>query len=134
LVFGDAFNDLSVPYHLATREVAVKVRRLLAPQGAYVANIIDDPARGEFMRAYVRTLGTVFEHVAVVSNAPSGDLDGLSTYVVVASARPLDGAPVPWVPPARVAAWLAGGPPLVLTDDYAPVDNLMAPRFAERGR
>lgn len=134
LVFGDAFNDLSVPYHLTTREVAAKVRRLLAPHGAYVANVIDDPARGEFMRAYVRTLGTVFEHVAVVSNAPSGDLDGLSTYVVVASPRPLDGAPVQWVPPARVAAWLAGGPPLVLTDDYAPVDNLMAPRFAERGR
>jgi len=37
------------------------------------------------------------------------------------------------VPDARVAEWLAAGRSLVLTDDYVPVDNLMAPMFAERG-
>ncbi len=133
LVFGDAFNDLSIPYHLTTREFAAKLRRLVAPDGAYLANIIDDPARGEFMRAYTRTLATAFEHVAVVSTPTTRDLEGLSTYVVAASPRPLDDARVRLVPAARVAAWLEAGRSLVLTDDYAPVDNLMAPMFAERG-
>ena len=27
LVFGDAFNDLQIPYHLTTKEFAQKVRR-----------------------------------------------------------------------------------------------------------
>ncbi len=140
LIYGDAFNDLSIPYHLTTREFALKLRRLLAPAGIYLANVIDNPARGEFMRAYARTLATVFPHLGVLSG-PGGDgLNGLATYVLAASPAPLDlaalngAAPrVQVVPPARVAAWLADGPPLVLTDDYAPVDNLMAPIFAERG-
>ena len=29
--------------------------------------------------------------------------------------------------------WLRGANPVVLTDDYAPADNLMAPIFLERG-
>src|SRR4029450_13751280 len=41
LVFGDAFNDLSIPYHLTTVEFAAEVRGSLAPDGIYVANVID---------------------------------------------------------------------------------------------
>lgn len=41
-VYGDAFNDLSVPWHLTTREFSTKVRELLTPgQGVYLVNIID---------------------------------------------------------------------------------------------
>jgi hypothetical protein len=68
-----------------------------------------------------------------VSTGAGRDLRGLSTYVVAASAAPLDPAEIPIFPPERVAEWLAAGRPLVLSDDYAPVDNLMAPMFAERG-
>jgi spermidine synthase len=133
VIFGDAFNDLSIPYHLTTREFAAKLARLTAPGGVYLANIIDDPARGEFMRAYAQTLATAFPHIAVVSTSASHDLRGLSTYVVAASAAPLDAAEIAIFPPDLVADWLAAGRPLVLSDDYAPVDNLMAPMFAERG-
>jgi spermidine synthase len=133
VIFGDAFNDLSIPYHLTTREFAAKLARLIAPGGVYLANIIDDPARGEFMRAYAQTLATAFPAVAVLSTGASRDLRGLSTYVIAASATPLDAAAIPIFPPERVADWLAAGRPLVLSDDYAPVDNLMAPMFAERG-
>jgi len=133
VIFGDAFNDLSIPYHLTTREVAAKLARLVAPGGAYLANIIDDPARGEFMRAYAQTLATAFPDVAVVRTEASRDLNGLSTYVLAASAAPLDPTAIPILPPERVADWLAAGRPLVLSDDYAPVDNLMAPMFNERG-
>jgi len=41
IVFGDAFNDFSVPRHLTTREFNDKVADLMAPNGVYMINIID---------------------------------------------------------------------------------------------
>ncbi len=41
-IYGDAFNDLSVPWHLTTREFSEKVAKLLTPEkGVYLVNIID---------------------------------------------------------------------------------------------
>lgn len=41
-VYGDAFNDLSVPWHLTTREFSQRIRSLLTPEaGVYLVNIID---------------------------------------------------------------------------------------------
>jgi hypothetical protein len=48
-VYGDAFNDLSVPWHLTTREFSTKVRDLLTPgQGVYLVNIIDIYPRAQY--------------------------------------------------------------------------------------
>lgn len=41
LVFGDAFNDFSVPWHLTTREFNDKIGQLLNEDGVYMINIID---------------------------------------------------------------------------------------------
>jgi MFS family permease len=41
LIFGDAFNDFSVPWHLTTREFNEKLADLLAEDGVYMINIID---------------------------------------------------------------------------------------------
>jgi hypothetical protein len=68
------------------------------------------------------------------------------TYVAAASATPLDldrlrsvpglepsgGPAVRVMPAAAMADWLREADPVVLTDDYAPADNLMAPIFLER--
>lgn len=40
-IYGDAFNDFSVPWHLTTLEFSQKVRSLLSPGGIYLVNIID---------------------------------------------------------------------------------------------
>ena len=40
-VYGDAFNDFSIPWHLTTLEFTRKVRRLLKPDGVYLINVID---------------------------------------------------------------------------------------------
>ena len=41
-VYGDAFNDFSVPWHLTTLEFNEKVRALLNPEsGVYLINVID---------------------------------------------------------------------------------------------
>jgi hypothetical protein len=48
-VFGDAFNDFSVPWHLTTREFSEKIESLLHPtEGIYQVNLIDIYPRTEF--------------------------------------------------------------------------------------
>jgi hypothetical protein len=141
VVYGDAFNDVAVPYHLTTREFAAMVRRALAPDGLYLANVIDLHPRGGFVTAYLATLAAEFPHVALlVEQRDDGPADGpaRATFVVVASAAPLDlkrlAAPPTHFPlgPGPLAAYLAAGAPKVLTDDHAPVEGLTAPLFLAR--
>ena len=147
LVFGDAFNDYQVPYHLTTREFAEKVRSLLKPEGLYLALVIDRMRGGRFMASVVRTLREVFPHVYVFSDVNRTMAPRALTYVVAASTTPLDldrlrsaagsdsggAAAVSVMPGEALDEWLRGANPIVLTDDYAPADNLMAPIFLERG-
>jgi predicted membrane-bound spermidine synthase len=88
-IFIDAFNDLSVPYHLTTREFTAELRRLLAPDGVIAANVIDDYANGRFLASYARTLESLFgaDQVAVLAEAPEDVESARSTFVVVASAE-----------------------------------------------
>ena len=147
LVFGDAFNDYQVPYHLTTREFARKVRGLLKPDGLYLALVIDRMRGGRFMASVVRTLRDVFPHVYVMSDVGGTLVPRARTYVVAASQTALDlerlrgipergpdgETPVGVMPEDALEDWLRGANPVVLTDDYAPADNLMAPIFVERG-
>lgn len=41
VIFGDAFNDFSVPWHLTTREFNRKLSSMLTDDGIYMINIID---------------------------------------------------------------------------------------------
>lgn len=52
-IFGDAFNDFSVPWHLTTKEFNDKISDMLTDDGIYMINIIDiyqsdAKARSEF--------------------------------------------------------------------------------------
>jgi spermidine synthase len=136
LVIGDAFGGLAVPWHLTTAEFVAGVRRTLRPGGTYALNLIDYPPLG-FARAETATLREVFAHVAVI--APAARLDGEEggNFVLVASDEPLDVAGLQAVNRQRgdddvVATGQAldafVGDALVLTDDYAPVDQLLTPR------
>lgn len=130
VVFGDAFNDFSVPFHLTTLEFARLVDQSLREDGVYMANIIDGGQRGHFFRAFVNTLGEVWEHVAVIPSITTWRQAVRSTFVIVASHRSVDlteltSRPLP-LSDAELAEYLALEPPIVLTDDYVPVDNLMA--------
>lgn len=132
LVFGDAFGGLAVPWHLTTRELLAQIDRVLRPGGLYVMNIIDYPPLG-FVRAEAATASTVFGHVAVVADPT--DLAAGGNFVVVASHEPLDVTEVRRRISARgeAATILSGqarlvdfvGDAPVLTDDFAPVDQLL---------
>lgn len=137
LIFIDAFNDLSVPSHLTTREFTESLRKRLRPGGAIAVNVIDDFARGRFLASYIRTLQAVFGQaaVALVMEEPSDMQSRRSTFVVYASSAPQ----LPFVdtgtyvlPRNQLQQYLARRQGIVLTDDYTPVDNMLAPLFAER--
>ena len=147
-VFGDAFNDLSIPYHLTTREFTMQLKSLMKPDGLLMANVIDSFQKGRFMPSYIRTLEEVFGkgNVHLLTLGADYDTMGISTYVVLASPQKLDldnfvttiqgngkeemNANV--MPSDRLQQYLKERPSMVLTDDYVPVDNLIAPIFEER--
>ena len=135
LVVGDAFGGLAVPWHLTTVEVLEEVRRVLGPGGTYVMNVIDYAPLG-FLRAVTATARAVFGEVAVLGHPRELAGEGGGNFVVVASSRieadllrgyfaTLDDPDEVGVlagEPA-VEAWL--GDAVVLTDDFAPVDQLL---------
>jgi MFS family permease len=144
LVYGDAFNDLSVPWHLATREFARAVAA--CTDGAYLLNVIDEGASARFLGAVLRTLDGAFAHVEVLGLERGSR--GPETFVVVASGRPLDldglarpdpggapGAVLPIVRYARSEAdeFRARAGTAVLADGHAPVEWLLAPLVRARG-
>ena len=147
-IFGDAFNDLSIPYHLTTKEFAAKLKELLKPDGLLLANVIDSFKKGAFMPSYIRTLEEVFDKGNVHLITLSSDYDhiGISTCVVVASPQKLEikdfiqfiqkekgkGVTSHVMPPDQLQQYLKERYWVVLTDDYVPVDNLIAPIFEER--
>jgi spermidine synthase len=137
LVVGDAFGGVSVPWHLTTREAVREVARVLTEEGVYVINLLDYGPLA-FARAEVATLSETFDHVALATEADTlthGDKAG-GNLVVIASNAPVDVASIgtgisergaDWdvITGAELAAWT--GHASVLTDDHAPVDQLLTP-------
>jgi len=131
VVFGDAFDDYSVPYHLTTLEFTRLIDAVLTEDGIYMANIIDAGPSGDFFRAFVATQQAVFEHVVVIPSASSWRESARSTFVVAGSHRPIDTTRLPSpfraLSAEELAAYMNERAHIVLTDDYVPVDNLMVP-------
>jgi spermidine synthase len=135
LVVGDAFGGLSVPWQLTTREALELVDAALADTGVYAVNLIDHPPLG-FVRAELATLREVFPHVLLLARAPVLAGEDGGNLVAVASRSPLPVEGIAGALTDHDLAWhLAEGAELdafigdaaVLTDDYAPVDQLLTP-------
>jgi spermidine synthase len=152
-VIQDAVNDLSVPYHLMTKEYNDAVKETLAPGGAYLLTLIDSVEHGELWRAAFHTMRQSFKYVELL------DPDGFTrpgdrtVFIVYGSDEPLDLAEIRAVAEEayarqgnprdafthvlahdRLEGFLSTRPAIVLTDQYAPVDNLMAGVFREQTR
>ena len=144
LVYSDAFSDLSIPFHLTTLEFFQKLAKHLTPRGAVLQNIIDkwndgkkNQRGGLMLAAHYNTLKQIFKHVYVLTTHVDGVGAGRETFVVVGTNHPM-----------KVTDWGRGhtGPltgsvikqqlmaslvehtgPRVLTDNDAPVENLLKP-------
>jgi spermidine synthase len=135
LIVGDAFGGLSVPWQLTTREAMELVDTALADDGVYVVNLIDHPPLN-FVRAELATMRSVFPHVALLARAPALAGEDGGNLVAVASRQPLPTEEIAAALPDRDLAWQVAegsqldefvGDAAVLTDDHAPVDQLLTP-------
>jgi spermidine synthase len=137
LAFLDAFGAESPPAHLFTAEAFARVRESLAPDGVFAINIVSAvaPPDDRPWKAVYRTLSGSFAHVrAFIASDPNS---GLANVLLFASMSPLEAGSA--ISPKRSAQEVAlmlgrelkpaprdleGAP--VLTDDFAPLDALMA--------
>lgn len=149
VVFLDAYNDLTVPYHLTTREFLTQIKDIMTDQGILLSNIIDNFQKGEFLPSYIKTLKEVFgeDRVFLLSVSPNFDKLRISTFIVIGTKGKMDikkfdryitthrlkgRATSVVVPDHLVEKMLKNRKVITITDDYAPVDNLVAPVFEER--
>ncbi|MDR3620848.1 MAG: fused MFS/spermidine synthase [Paludisphaera borealis] len=208
IIFGDAFNDFSVPWHLTTREFNDKIAKMMSPTGVYMINIIDayetdeeairkadkqiakieagdrvidedskevkvvagrgvEPAEkeriredflakahryGSFLGSWTATAKLTFPHVYIFGTNREIGSGARETFVVVASKQPLDltelgrrvgdprfyhkhrrTEPIPYGPKDEETVLKSRSRGIILTDDYAPVENLLAPVAETRG-
>ncbi len=135
LVVGDAFGGLSVPWQLATREAVELVDRALADDGVYAINLIDHPPLS-FVRAELATLRGVFPHVALLARPATLSGEDGGNVVAVASRAPiaadalaarLTDLDLDWQVAQGAELDRFVGDAAVLTDDFAPVDQLLTP-------
>jgi spermidine synthase len=132
LVLGDAFGGLAVPWHLTTRQVAEQIRDVLADDGVYAVNVIDYPP-DRFARAEIATLESVFDHVVLLGAPVTVAGQGGGNHILVASRRPLPTAQIQrdlsvrgaWLVADEAATTSFAADAAVLTDDHAPVDQLV---------
>lgn len=128
VVVGDAFSGLTVPWHLTTSEWMEEVERVLKPDGVYVVNIIDLPPMN-FLKAETATLLDSFGEVRMVGYPDERGEPAGGNAVLIASDRPL---------PKTARSTAVGGTTFaapeveafaddaeILTDSYAPVDQLL---------
>ena len=142
-IYGDAFNDLSVPWHLTTLEFDQRIHSLLKPDGVYLINVIDSLRHGRFLGSFVKTARQVFGGVAVYSTDKNSIAGGRDTFIIAMSDKPLDLKDLGSRPGERkFTGWrlndaefdkmIERSASVTLTDDFAPVDNLLAPVARDR--
>ena len=142
-IYGDTFNDLVVPFQLTTLEFNEELRSLLAPDGVYILNLIDSITSGRFLGAELNTLRRVFPYVTVfsVEKQGTGEEGDSNTFILVSALRQIEfdqlesgDAPYRQMDEAQLKFLEERSRGMILTDDYAPVENLMASVKQAQGR
>lgn len=148
IILLDAYFTDAMPFHLTTREFFQLAEKRLTPNGIIVANLISavtGPA-GKIARAFVRTQRQVFpqSYVFAARRPDNVSLDTIQNVIVIAARdrqrldineivgraaamnKGLFPEPVQDVATAYFDKPLPEDVP-ILTDDYAPTDNLLNP-------
>jgi len=143
-IFCDVVTgSIAVPFQLTTHEFNENVAELLRPEGIFVIHTIDANDSYEFLCAVVATLKRTFKHTYVLNSSSKDQgvpINRRETYVVIASQRKLDKG---MFNPPLFNARLVGEKELeskkrvsrniILTDDFAPVENLLTEAFYHQG-
>jgi spermidine synthase len=129
-IFIDAYQGvMAIPFHLTTREFFSRVRESLSPEGFVSLNVIGNLLEKEgFFCATVKTLKSEFPFVRAYG--VSGTSASLQNIIIVAAPKPLRAADQ-WLQgtgfaPGLMAEQLPCASDLILTDNHAPVEWLVA--------
>ena len=135
-IYEDALDHYSVPFQLTTREFNDKIAQMLAEDGIYMIELIDTFESGQFVGAVLNTLQLTFPFVTAISEHTVLPEDR-NTFVVLAAKHGLDlanvceeygaGKQVWYFDDSDIAQLAIKSKHIVLTDNYAPVENLLAP-------
>jgi len=141
LIFGDAYNGVRhIPAHLVTREFFDRVKSRLSPDGVFLMNIISavEGDRAALLGHILPTLRSVFPNVEVFAEGARRDSQNVILLASLKSWKPwLEDryhAPNSWqarLTGARVPPALLPAPRKVLTDDWNPVDAVIARQLAK---
>jgi spermidine synthase len=148
IILLDAYFTDAMPFHLTTREFFELAQKRLTPNGIIVANLISAVTgpHGKIARAFVRTQRQVFPqtYVFATRRPDNVSLDTIQNVIVVATRdkqridikeivkratamnRGLFPDPIQDIAVAYFDRSLPEDVP-VLTDDFAPTDNLLNP-------
>jgi len=135
-IYEDAINDYSVPFQLVTKEFNDKISCLLADDGVYMVNLIDTYENAQFLGAVVNAAQESFPFVRVLASQIG--LPSLrDTFVVVAAKHEFDPEAVLKEYNRHLKVWVLDDAQMnhlkersravILTDDYAPVENMLTP-------
>jgi len=135
VIVGDAFHDISVPQHLVTTEFFSLVKERLTPGGIYLMNVVDHLERPRLALSIMESLKSSFPVVEMWRSNQSGVratfvIAGLASATAVAQlpSRMSPGLAFQRVPAEQRETLANILKPFELTDDYAPVDRLIAVR------
>jgi spermidine synthase len=148
IILLDAYFTDAMPFHLTTKEFFELAQKKLTPNGIIVANLISAVTgpSGKIARAFVRTQRQVFPqtYVFAARRPDNVSLDTIQNVIVVATrdkqrvdikeivkrasslGRGLFPDPIQDIAVAYFDRTLPEDVP-ILTDDYAPTDNLLNP-------
>ncbi len=148
IILLDAYFTDAMPFHLTTREFFELAQKKLTPNGIIVANLISAVTgpSGKIVRAFVRTQRQIFPqtYVFAARRPDNVSLDTIQNVIVVATRdkqrwtskrssnapRRIDKGLFPGSHPRHRVAYFDRPFPEdvpILTDDYAPTDNLLNP-------
>ena len=125
LAYVDAFQALTPPFQLTTKEAVAGLKRAVGDQGLVVVNVIAESKNGrsEYLEALQATYQTQFEAVAVVQTNPRLSPAARQNFLMLVANDPqvVERAKAalgqrPTIPVT------AGG--RILSDDYAPIERL----------
>jgi len=135
-IYEDAINDYSVPFQLVTHEFNEKIIHILKDNGVYMVNMIDTYENGQFLGALINTLEKTFPNIYVIANLISLP-DLRETYVIMASKKEISPKEIfdkydnrlklRYLEKKDFDYLNTKSKGTILTDNYAPVENYLAP-------
>lgn len=126
VVLIDAYNRQSIPYHLTTKEFFHELANAMKPDGVVVFNVVAgvEGENGKFLKSLLKTINQVFKNRKLYFAENRDSLEQLNNLILVVSNGELKGDEVDGF--KAYTGQIDTGNSLVLTDDYAPVENLAA--------